>query len=639
MSKQHRVMGFLAFFFRLVNRVLAWYRLPFFHFPIHLLSAASPQVLNLPALRHDLRRWNLHDTRTLPTVKPPTVKKEDEKPVCPFHARDLEGRREDGTHNDLADPAMGSAGTRLGRNIALEKGWPKPDAQMKPNPRDISRVLMTRRQFIPATSLNVLAAAWIQFQFHDWVRHEVSEKEFYEVPLKSDDVWPSVDDRRNVMKIRRTAEDPTRPKGCSAGPPSFLNTETHWWDASQIYASSPERCHELRSHQDGMLRIEVQASHYMLPQETDVDLPGVDLTGMNDNYWVGLSLLHTLFAREHNAICDRLKREYPEWTDHQLFQKARLINAALMAKIHTLEWTPGILARPSLQIGMNGNWWGGIGERLHKMLGITGESEEIWGIPGTPTDHHGASYAMTEEFTAVYRLHPLIPDEYRFHSLADPTCSVYKSFQDIQGNGTRAVLLHPEVGMDNALYSFGLANPGVVTLGNFPRGLQAFKRIKPLQGQPEFLDLAALDVLRDRERGVPRYNDFRRMLRLKPVTSFTALNAEWADDIAKLYEGDMEMVDTQVGLLAEKPPSGFGFSDTAFRIFILMASRRLKSDRFFTKDYRPEIYTPVGMEWVNEQTMTSVLLRHHPRLAPALAGVANPFAPWRNVHAPTASVH
>ncbi len=87
-------------------------------------------------------------------------------------------------------------------------------------------------------------------------------------------------------------------------------------------------------------------------------MPGVDLTGMNDNYWVGLSLLHTLFAREHNAICDRLKREYPQWTDHQLFQKARLVNAALMAKIHTLEWTPGILARPSLQIGMNGNWWG-----------------------------------------------------------------------------------------------------------------------------------------------------------------------------------------------------------------------------------------------------------------------------------------
>ena len=42
---------------------------------------------------------------------------------------------------------------------------------------------------------------------------------------------------------------------------------------------------------------------------------------------------------------------------------------------------------------------------------------------------------------------------------------------------------------------------------------------------------------------------------------------------------------------AEQPPKGFGFSDTAFRVFILMASRRLQSDRFLTVDYRPEIYT------------------------------------------------
>ena len=42
-----------------------------------------------------------------------------------------------------------------------------------------------------------------------------------------------------------------------------------------------------------------------------------------------------------------------------------------------------------------------------------------------------------------------------------------------------------------------------------------------------------------------------------------------------------------VGLYAEPLPKGFGFSDTAFRVFILMASRRLKSDRFFTRDYTP----------------------------------------------------
>ena len=86
-----------------------------------------------------------------------------------------------------------------------------------------------------------------------------------------------------------------------------------------------------------------------------------------------------------------------------------------------------------------------------------------------------------------------------------------------------------------------------------------------------------------------------------------------------------------VGLYAEPVPKGFGFSDTAFRVFILMASRRLEADRFFTDDYRPEVYTQTGIDWVESNDMRSVLLRHFPQLEPSLEGVANPFAPWKTV--------
>lgn len=64
-----------------------------------------------------------------------------------------------------------------------------------------------------------------------------------------------------------------------------------------------------------------------------------------------------------------------------------------------------------------------------------------------------------------------------------------------------------------------------------------------------------------------------------------------------------------------------------------MATRRLESDRFFTTDFREETYTVAGMKWVRDNDMRSVLLRHFPELSPALAGVANPFAPW-NVAVP-----
>jgi len=43
------------------------------------------------------------------------------------------------------------------------------------------------------------------------------------------------------------------------------------------------------------------------------------------------------------------------------------------------------------------------------------------------------------------------------------------------------------------------------------------------------------------------------------------------------------------------------------------------------------VYTPAGFEWINRNTMVSVLLRHYPALAPALRGVQNAFAPWKRV--------
>src|SRR5205807_8657607 len=108
-------------------------------------------------------------------------------------------------------------------------------------------------------------------------------------------------------------------------------------------------------------------------------------------------------------------------------------------------------------------------------------------------------------------------------------------------------------------------------------------------------------------------------------------DAAAAAELSRVYDGDIERVDLMVGMYAEPRPQGFGFSDTAFRVFVLMASRRLEADRFFTDDYRPEVYTQAGIDWVESNTMRTVLLRHFPQLAPALEGVENPFAPWRRV--------
>ena len=127
--------------------------------------------------------------------------------------------------------------------------------------------------------------------------------------------------------------------------------------------------------------------------------------------------MHTLFVREHNAICDRLQSVYPSWSDDELFARAHLINAAMLAKIHTVEWTPAILGPPD---DSNGDvrrlvgTGGRTNHRIHREIDQGGDI--LSGIPGSATDHHAAPYALTEEFVSVYRMHGLMPDTFTFRS-------------------------------------------------------------------------------------------------------------------------------------------------------------------------------------------------------------------------------
>ena len=356
----------------------------------------------------------------------------------------------------------------------------------------------------------------------------------------------------------------------------------------------------------------------------------MNFSGFTDNWWIGLAMLHTLFTLEHNAICDLLAHEHTDWNDDQLFRTARLINSALMAKIHTVEWTPAIVPHPIIKRAMNVNWSGLAGEDLQDALRFLDDQEVLGGIVGSQHDHHSAPYSLTEEFVAVYRMHPLMPDDLTFNSLVTGRVLETRHLPEVAGRNTPSIA--ERITMPDLFYSFGTCHPGAMTLHNYPRTLQNLTR-----DDGEHLDLAAVDIFRDRERGVPRYNQFRRLMHKDPVKSFDELtdNPGWRQQIKAVYNGnDLENVDLMTGLYAEPLPEGFGFSETAFRVFILMASRRLKSDRFFTDDYRAEIYTEFGLDYLKKNSMLTVLLRHFPHLAPALSGVENAFQPWKVTKGP-----
>jgi Animal haem peroxidase len=562
-------------------------------------------LLMLIGLRNTLRQQNLYDTTHEPAINQPAIES--------MQTGYLTSRTSDGTYNDLSNLTMGMAGSRFGRNIPIEYTFPEPEpAILTPNPRTVSLELLTREKFQPATTVNLLAAAWIQFMVRDWFSHGTSPKENpWQIELREDDPWPE-----HPMKIFRVPADPTRPPTPGKLPPTYINTETHWWDASQIYGSSKEIEALRRSRQDGKLIIG-DNGHLQLP--TDPNLNPALVPG----WWLGLEMMETLFTLEHNAICDRLHAEYPYWSDDDIFERARLINAALIAKIHTVEWTPAIISHPTSQFALKANWWGVQMEQLNKIFGRLSNSEVISGIPGSETDHFGVPYCLTEEFTIVYRMHPLIPDDYNFRAAADNSSLMDVTFREIAGPHAEEILQH--LSLTDAFYTFGTSYPGAIILNNFPRFLQTFER-----PDGNFMDLAATDIMRTRELGVPRYNQFRTLLHLLPVSSFEELTDDpaLAEKMRRVYDNDIDRVDLIVGMFAEKRPRGFAFSETAFRIFIVMASRRLNSDRFLTVDFKSEVYTQAGMDWIRDNSMTTILLRHYPHLRSALRGVDNAFVPW-----------
>jgi hypothetical protein len=576
-----------------VDRSVGWYRLP---------TALGLGVL--AGIRNVMRRNNLFDTSQLPSRNLPPL----EEPNDALFAE----RSADGSYNDLGHPRMGMAGSRFGRNVPNDKTFPESaPAIFTPNPRVISQELLRRREFVPATSVNNMVGAWLQFMIRDWFSHGRGEKsEPWIIDIPEQDPWPGA----RPLKVPRVAPDPTRRATSSKLAPTYINHNSHWWDASQLYGTNRAEQNTFRSRTDGKLKV---PDNGKLPGATGID--PANLAG----FWLGLAMMQTLFILEHNAICDRLGAVYPGLSDEQLFQRARLINAALIAKIHTVEWTPAVISHPTTVAALRANWYGLEGEPLHKIFGRLNDNEIISGIVGGKQDHFGVPYALTEEFVAVYRMHPLIADDWEFRSVDDDGLLQEATFRELSGKHAYDVLRKHN--LVDLFYSFGVSHPGLVALHNFPRSLQEYER-----PDGKLTDLAAIDILRTRELGVPRYNAFRRLLDLKPAESFTSLTNDpaLAVELRRVYGGDIEKVDLMVGMYAEPKPAGFAFSDTAFRVFILMASRRLNSDRFLTDDFTPQVYTQAGLDWIRDNSMLTVLQRHLPQLSASINGLDNAFLPW-----------
>lgn len=634
------------------------------------------------SLRHHLLENNLSDTGvddgtfSIDCDKIMYMKRRTPNGDCYLHNLENKLSKRD---KDLAMQVfMGAKGQRFGRNTnQAEANHASQKDIMEPNPFMISQKLFNRKngETRKAEVVNLLAAAWLQSMNHDWFSHgKNSKSEHHKVPGYAGHSHF----KTGEVQIPHTRSETDEEKKLSSKGYDYTsrNQVTHWWDASQIYGSDEETITKVRTqyNSDGTSTGKLLADGKIAVDEKNkrlfYDQNKLPITGFHDNWWLGLELIHTLFHLEHNHIVENVLKPQIGKTickngksaacDNELFEKARLINAALIAKIHTVEWTPALLDHPMLHVAMRGNWYGmrelfkGKSPFLRGFLPAN-TKHVISGLVGPKTlDLYSTPFTLTEEFVAVYRMHPLIPEAIDYRSFTSPQIvSEHVPVQDVVFRKAVGQIKEKNAQKGSSadwMFSFGTSHPGGLLLNNYPTFMQNFvaeRNTGERHDDSVRMDMGAIDILRDRERGVPRYNNFRRALTLPPINKFEDLtdNAEEIAALKEAYGDDVEALDLLVGSLAEKDRyAGYAFGNTPFWIFAIMASRRLMADPFFSDLYIPEVYTSKGIKYVQDRNMSDVLVTHYPELRSQfydirkgikgkdVLKVKNAFRPWKPVY-------
>ena len=503
---------------------------------------------------------------------------------------------------------------------------------------DLMHVPSGRKQVL-APFLNLSYAAHIQAQAHDWMSHGENVTDGLwniEIPAGH----PARAQGLRYMSVRKTQPDPNP----TPGRLTFANEVTHWWDASHVYGSDQETCDRLRKAPDGSVL--PGGELYLEGLDGKPDLrngffrvnagTGVIDSGFTRNLWVGTAAEHLLLARHHNWVCAQLRGRYPDhpWTSDQLYGVARLIVAAIQAKIHTVEWTSAVLPNKHVVRGLNTAIFG-LCETIHRPYGerrIRSKWEPrhpvLGGLIGGKRDNHGVRHGFSEEFESVYRLHEALVDNFEIRRVGDVQPRETIPLPATRGKAAGDLLR--KHGLATILNSFGCQKGGALIGNNVPGWAVQMS----IEGQ-SFMDIAAIDLLRDRERGIPGYNDARKLFGYPPLESYDELKvspdvkARMEKHYGQAPEGLYKM-DLQVGMLHDLDrPDGFAFDDFRFRLFIHAAASRLEQDPFFNELYAPEVYTDWGLEHIEEMNRGKLILLHCPELkASGLAGVNNPFEPW-----------
>lgn len=461
----------------------------------------------------------------------------------------------DGSGNNTANPDLNAAGSPLNRMMSSD--YADYVAQMsgldRPGPREISNSV-SDQSISKSNSLGVSDYVWQWGQFID---HDISltdgvfpaEPAPIQVPV-GDSHFDPESTGTQAMRFNRSTYDPTT----GTGPDSAreqMNEITGWIDASNVYGSDDLRAAELRTN-DGTGRLKISKGR-LLPFNT-AGLPNAGGSGdelflagdVRANEQSALIAMHTLFVREHNRLARKIRKNSSyNLSGDEIYERARRIVGAEMQVITYREFIPALLGRNALS----------------RYRGYNPDVDPR---------------IMNEFSTAAFRLgHSLLNEqilrvnrrggEIRAGHL--PLRNAFFAPTEIIDHGIEPILrgLSQQLCQDLDAYV-------IDDVRNFLFGAP---------GQGGF-DLAALNIQRGRDHGLPSYNDTREQMGLPRALSFDQISSDVDVQarLAAVYK-NTDDIDLWVGGLAEDHRPGALVGELFFHILKRQFEVLRDGDRFW----------------------------------------------------------
>nr|XP_046911836.1 uncharacterized protein LOC124492873 isoform X1 [Dermatophagoides farinae]XP_046911838.1 uncharacterized protein LOC124492873 isoform X1 [Dermatophagoides farinae] len=481
-----------------------------------------------------------------------------------------------------------------------------------PSARDVSLAVHQGHES-PFSHITTMTSFLGQFIFHDLssvaqsigfngqrirccglMKAELIHPECHPIKITSNDPFMQ---RLNQKCMEYVRSSPTIRNRCSLGPREQINQVTSFLDGSTIYGSSKEKVLSLRSMKNGQLKsIKLsKKSKGLLPIQDGNHSHDCKMSGNNHkcfksgddrvNENLGLTIIHTLFMREHNRIARKLSALNPHWNDNEIFEEARKIVGAQIQHITYNEFLPNVLGEETVD---------NYGLRL-----LNDGYYRDYDMNFNPTIENAIANAV------FYFLFTTMPSAMERYS---------KELHMIGFTKMTESFFNPSEMYTNKLdeYLMGMVSQNAKSSDPFVTDEMTNGLMNNNNDSKEAFDFVAFAIQRGRDHGLPGYVEYRRACQIEPlINRFEDLSTTMRNDVLKrlsnLYK-NVRDIDLLTGGLAEKPVRG-GLVGPTFACLLARQFNALRrGDRFwYENDMPPSSFSVEQLTEIRKSSLARIV--------------------------------